>query len=188
MTAIHRVTAWLRSADQLVSPCSSSATQSSTQHHFHSAFGGSQGGDPTASLGICAMLHHLHNIEVLPDVQGEPHLFQFVSITSSPDTGHHCRARHHALCNFPSGIYRPGSFPFLSLELDINSLVEKILLAVYKMNYQDSSSRLCFCVFTPKPIIFLEMLAVFHVCQVKFLIQRVMLVSNDLEMVNVFHC
>lgn len=113
------------------------------------------------------VLHHLQNTEVLADVQREAHLFQFVSITFllTLDTA----AQSQAPCSLHLSLRYLQTWVFLILIL-------KIHLGRVPM------------FFTPKPIILHEMLAVFHVCHVKLLMQIVMLLSNDLEMLNAFHC
>ena len=50
------------------------------------------------------VFHHSHSTEMLPDVQREPPVFQFMPITSCPGIGHHWKEVHF-LCTFPSHIY-----------------------------------------------------------------------------------
>lgn len=59
------------------------------QDHTQEASGDLRGGDSTASEQPVPMLCHLNSIELLPSIQREPPLLQFLPIGSDSGTGHH---------------------------------------------------------------------------------------------------
>lgn len=76
------------------------------QAHVQVAYEDFQGGNYSLSGQTVPVLHHPHNREVLPHIQRQNPVFQFVPIASCSRTGHHRKQPDSILFTFPSGIYR----------------------------------------------------------------------------------